>query len=339
MTNLPTENPPASPVASREEIEEACRRYLNCEPREGRAVTSAVMTSFNKIEDVRRNLDAIRRQTVPFDEIIVVDNHSSDGTQEMIRLHYPEVTFIEMPNSSYGACETFNIGFGNATGDYVAILDDDIVLPPHWVEEMLKKFTTEPETTAFISSKVVEPEMPEWYTNDPLVNTERYMSTFRGCATMARRDVLKAAGYYDVRFFIYGNERDLSCRVHNLGFRILQYPTIEVQHGTPFGMKKGKRSLYYHVRNLWLYLFKNVAFVDILRFLWSMLTRPLRKRRDGREVTADATGSIGGAELIGDTPGGLWICIKATLAAFWLLPYCLKQRRVCTHEDSSLPTH
>ncbi len=325
----PTE---AAPIT----MEDARRRYLNGSPREGRKTVAAVMTSFNKREDVRKNLDGIRAQTVRFDEVIVVDNHSSDGTQEMVRRDYPEVLFIEMHDSSYGACETFNIGFGNATTDFVAILDDDVILPPEWVEKVLAKFASEPETTGFISSKVVEPGTPDWYDKHPSVNAERYMATFRGCATMAKRDVLARAGYYDEHFFIYGNERDLSCRVLNLGYRILQFPGVEVRHGTPFGMKKNARSLYYHVRNLWLYLFKNVALLKIMSFVLRLLLKPVLPKSKG-EVTADAVGSIGGFSMIRETKGGLWICIKATLAAFWSLPYCLKRRQVCRHQDFELP--
>ena len=330
-----TEDTTAATEAGLDSAEEARRRYLNHAPRSGRRTASAVMTSFNKIEDVRRNLDGIRAQTVPFDEIIVVDNESSDGTQAMIRSEFPEVHLVEMPNSSYGACETFNIGFGNATSDYIAILDDDVILPPEWLEKMLAKFASEPDTTGFISSKVVEPGMPDWYLNDAAVNTERYMATFRGCATLADRDVLERAGYYDDRFFIYGNERDLSCRVLNLGYRILQYPGVTVRHCTPFGMKMGGRSLYYHVRNLWLYLFKNVPLHLIFAFFLGVLVSPLRGKK---KVTSDAVGTIGIFKTIRQTKGGLWICAKATLNAFCNLPYCLLRRRVCRHEDFGLPT-
>ena len=314
---------------------DAIARYLNTAPREGRAVLSAVMTSFNKKEDVRLNLDGIRGQNLKFDEVIVVDNRSSDGTQAMIRADYPEVTLVEMHHSGYGACETFNIGFGTACGDYVAILDDDVVLPPDWTEKMLAKFGTEPETTAVISSKVVEPGMPDWFLNDELVNTERYMSTFRGCASLARRDVLEQAGWYDDRFFIYGNERDLSCRIMNLGYRILQYPTVAVKHGTPFGMKAGRRSLYYHVRNLWLYLFKNVSWVQIFGFLVVQSLSAIGLRKPPK--TTDAVGTIGIFKTIRETKGGFWVCVKATFNAFGNLGYCLKRRKVCRHEDHSLP--
>lgn len=315
--------------------EQAIARYLNTTPREGRKTVSAVMTSFNKKDDVRANLDGLRAQAVKFDEIIVVDNRSSDGTQAMIRAEYPEVTFVEMHHSGYGACETFNIGFGSASGDFIAILDDDVVLPPDWIVKMLAKSETEPETTAIISSRVVEPGMPDWYKNDELVNTERYMSTFRGCASLARRDIIEQAGWYDDRFFIYGNERDLSCRVMNLGYRILQYPTVEVKHGTPFGMKAGRRSLYYHVRNLWLYLFKNVSWTEILGFLIMQTLSALGLKK--RKKTTDAVGTIGIFKTIRETKGGIWTCIKATLNAWCNLPYCLKHRKVCKHPDASLP--
>ena len=320
----------------RDEAEGARKRYLNQAPREGRATVSAVMTSFNKIEDVRKNLASQRRQTCPFDELIVVDNASSDGTLDMVRREFPEVHLVQMPHADYGACETFNIGFSNATGDFIAILDDDVVLPDDWVEKMLAKYASEPESTAMISSRVEEPGMPDWYKESDLVNRERYMATFRGCATLARRDVLERAGYYDVRFFIYGNERDLACRILNLGGRVLQYPSVVVQHGTPFGMKVSGRSLYYHVRNLWLYLFKNVAWIDVLRFVFGQALQVvgLKKKR----LTADAVGTIGFFRTIRETPWGFWIVFKATANALANLPYCLKRRKVCRAPDFSLPT-
>lgn len=301
-----------------------------------RPTVAAVMVSFNKRDWVRKNLLAQRAQTLPFDSLIVVDNCSSDGSIEMIRAEFPEVRLIVMPHSGYGACETFNIGFKNADTDFIAILDDDVELSPDWLEKILARFQAEPPTTAMISSKVVEPEEPEWYTHHPEVNRERYMATFRGCATLARRDVLERAGYYDEDFFIYGNERDLSARVLNLGFRILQYPAAVVKHGTPFGMKKGKRSLYYHIRNLWWYLFKHVPVWQILHFFAIQFMLKLKVRRE--TIKADAIGTIGIYQIIRDTPGGWLVVLRATWDAFLGLPRCLRQRRVCRHPDFSLPT-
>ncbi|MEE2713985.1 MAG: glycosyltransferase family 2 protein [Planctomycetota bacterium] len=316
--------------------DEAREKWLNTAPPEGRSTVAAVMVSFNKKEWVEKNLQALRRQTVPFDRIIVVDNDSQDGSPAMIRSEFPEVDLIVMPHSGYGACETFNIGFKNADTDLIAILDDDVQLCEDWVELTLGRIVDEPPSTAMISTRVVEPGMPEWFLNHPDVHQERYMATFRGCATLARRDVLELCGYYDEAFFIYGNERDLSARVMNAGYRILQYPTAWCHHGTPFGMKAGPRSLYYHVRNLWWYLFKHVAVWQIVYFFALQVMHKFRPRNE--QVRADAVGTIGIFSVIRETRGGWWIVLKATGAAFWGLPRCWRQRRVCRHPDFALPT-
>ena len=130
-------------------------------------VVSLVISVWNRKEDLRENLATIRQQTVPADQVIVVDNDSSDGTPEMVIEEFPEVQLIRMPHSQYGACETFNVGFSSAKGDFVGILDDDVILPVTFVEHMLQKFAEEPDTTAILSPKVVEPEMPEWYKTTP----------------------------------------------------------------------------------------------------------------------------------------------------------------------------
>jgi len=295
---------------------------------------SVVISAFRKREEVRENLDALARQTLAPDETILVDNHSGDGTAELVRERYPWVKLIETPHDRFGACATFNLGFRAARGELIAILDDDVVLPPDWLERMRDALRREPATTAIVTCKVVEPGMPDSYRNDPEVNRPRYLATFRGCSSLARREPLERAGWYDERFFIYGNERDLAARLLSAGHRIRMEPSIEAFHQTPFGMKMGARSLYFHVRNLWWYLFKHCSVADVLRFLWHLVTGPFRKQR-AHEV--EAVGAIGGWKNLKATPGGVWIAVKATLAGFAGLPYCLRQRRVCRAPDFKPP--
>jgi hypothetical protein len=60
--------------------------------------TTAVVSTWNKRDDVRINLESLRAQTLPFAEIVVVDNASRDGTAEMIAAEFPEVRLIAMPH-------------------------------------------------------------------------------------------------------------------------------------------------------------------------------------------------------------------------------------------------
>lgn len=321
--------------ALEQRVTEALRRALPGAGTVRDTTACAVISSFNKIEDVRRNLHAVYAQTRPFDRVVVVDNCSSDGSADMVRSEFPDVDLVVMPHTRFGACETFNIGFKRAGTDWIAILDDDVELCPEWLEKMLEKTASEPPTTAFLSSRVVEPGMPEWFLEHPEVNRERYMSTFRGCATLARGSVLERCRFYAEDFFIYGNERDLTARVLSAGCRVLQYPAVTVKHGTPFGMKTGKRSLYFHVRNLWWTLAKHCAAWDILGFLWAQVRKAAV--RDPADDRSDAVGTIGFARTVRETPGGLQVVVRATLAALLGLPRQLRKRRVVRAVDFSLP--
>ena len=307
--------------------------------RGGLPAATAVLTSFNKRDDVRENLAAIYRQTLPFEAVVVVDNASSDGTREMIEAEFPQVELVVMPTSDYGACETFNVGFACARTPLIAILDDDIVMPPDWLEKTTRRMEQEPLTTAIVSTKVVEPGMPDSHRDSPSVNTERYMSTFRGCASLARSQPLREAGYYDVRLFIYGNERDLTCRLLNLGYRVLQFPGAEVFHRTPFGIKPGPRSLYYHARNAWLTMLKYAPARDLVRLPFLVFRKVVLRgseREAAGEVT-DAVGTIGIGASLRETPGAFGIVLKALGSILWNLPYCLRHRQPVHHPDFDLP--
>ena len=300
---------------------------------------TAVISSFNKRDEVRDNLVAVFAQTRPFARVVVVDNASRDGTAAMIRADFPAVHLVEMPDASYGACETFNIGFANAATPLLAILDDDVVLPPEWLERTVERLAREPDTTAVISTKVVEPGMPESYRNSPEVNEERYTSTFRGCASLARTAALREAGWYDERLFIYGNERDLTCRLLNRGYRVLQFSGVEVFHRTPFGIKPGKRSLYYHARNAWLTMLKYAPAGDLARLPWLVLRKVVL--RSSREEDAggvrDAVGTIGIGRSLRETPGAWWIVAKAAASVLYNVPYCWARREPCRAPDFRLP--
>ncbi len=181
--------------------------------------------------------------------------------------------------------------------------------------------------------------MPREYLESPRHNSERYMSTFRGCASLARSQALREAGYYDERLFIYGNERDLTCRLLNLGYRVLQYPGCGVFHKTPFGIKMGKRSLYYHARNAWLSMLKYAPLGALLRMPFLVLTRVVLRgsKSEAQGAVTDATGTIGIGRSLRETPGAWWIVTKAGFSVLANLPYCLKHRAPVRSSDFELP--
>ncbi|MFT5287951.1 MAG: LmbE family N-acetylglucosaminyl deacetylase/GT2 family glycosyltransferase [Planctomycetota bacterium] len=305
----------------------------------GWPATTAVISTWNKVDVLRDNLDSLRAQTLPFEEIVVVDNASSDGSAEMVAAEYPEVRLVRMPHSQYGACETFNIGFASAMTPLIAILDDDITLPPRWLEMATERMQSEPESTAVVSTEIIEPGMPEEVIEASKAAGRRYMSTFRGCGSLAKREVLERAGFYDERLFIYGNERDLTCRLLNLGYRVCQDPAIETFHKTPFGIQMGKRSLFFHARNAFLSMLKYAPLGDLVRLPWLVVTKVLLRssKSEAEGSVTDATGTIGIGRSVRETPGAFWVLCKAGFSVLWNVPYCLKHRAPVKHADFELP--
>ena len=84
---------------------------------------SVIIPTCNRVETLPRALDSVLAQTLPVDEIIVVDDGSTDATADMVRASYPQVTLLQQPNRGVSAAR--NRGIRKATGDWIALLDSD----------------------------------------------------------------------------------------------------------------------------------------------------------------------------------------------------------------------
>lgn len=108
---------------------------------EGRPDISVIIPTFNRRDLVCRALDSVIGQTHPVDQIIVVDDGSTDGTAAHLRHRYASrVLIVEKPNGGVSAAR--NAGLATATGRYLALLDsDDVWLPQktrlqyEWLEQ------------------------------------------------------------------------------------------------------------------------------------------------------------------------------------------------------------
>ena len=100
--------------------------------------TTCLISNYNYAHFVGEAIDSAMGQTIPFDEIIVVDDGSTDGSVELLRSKYggnPVVRIVAKDNQGQLSC--FNEGFAHATGDIVFFLDADDAYEPDYVEQAL----------------------------------------------------------------------------------------------------------------------------------------------------------------------------------------------------------
>jgi glycosyltransferase involved in cell wall biosynthesis len=112
---------------------------------------ACLINNYNYAAFVGDAVDSALRQTVPFDEIIVVDDGSTDGSVELLTRSYgqhPRIRIFTKPNQGQLSC--FNEGFARSTGDIVLFLDGDDVYEPNYVEQLLDVYRRDP-TIDFVS--------------------------------------------------------------------------------------------------------------------------------------------------------------------------------------------
>jgi len=105
-----------------------------------RLTISAIVPLFNGAEFIEESLGSVLAQTLPPDEIIVIDDGSTDnGTAIVERFAVGRPTML-IRKENGGQSSARNLGIAHATGDLIALLDQDDVWYPHHLEELVKPF-------------------------------------------------------------------------------------------------------------------------------------------------------------------------------------------------------
>lgn len=191
-----------------------------------RPLVTVVVITHNCAEYLGRCLDALRRQTFTDLEILVVDDGSDDGTEELVKgIEDPRVVY-ERNARREGRPRARNRGTELATGELIFSTDADCLPIRTWVEEGVRVFrdrgcagvegrTRPVEALTLAQRSVFNEEGGQWQT----------------CNIAYRRDVLLRAGGFDERYVFAYEDRDLALRVLREG-RIEFCPDMLVFHAT-----------------------------------------------------------------------------------------------------------
>jgi glycosyltransferase involved in cell wall biosynthesis len=118
---------------------------------------SVVIPAYNEEKYIGACLTSVLAQTEPADEIIVVNNNSTDKTAK-IAASFPGVTVITQKKK--GTTYTRNMGFDTANGDIIVRTDADSRVPKNWIKRIKKHFEDDPQLVAYCGPSRFE-DIPE----------------------------------------------------------------------------------------------------------------------------------------------------------------------------------
>ncbi len=223
---------------------------------------SVIIVSYNVRDYVRQCVDSLKRATFQGEvELILVDNHSTDGTVEMVRHRYPEVKVIVNPENR-GFAPALNQGLTTATGDYLLSLNPDTMVEEKALQVLVDYLEAHPDVGC-VGAKILNEDgtlqlaakqgFPRPLTSlSHMLGLSRFFPKSRlfgrynltyldsnethtvdavsgSCMCLPRR-VVEKVGLMDEDFFMWCDDLDYCYRVQQSGYQVVYHGAAQIVH-------------------------------------------------------------------------------------------------------------
>lgn len=240
---------------------------------------SVVVVSYSVRPLLRGCLASLREA----DEVVVVDNASSDGSAAMVRDEFPGVRLIPLAENR-GFSAAVNIGARATTGSLILLLNPDAKVLPGGIDAMRRQMQRRPDAAA-IGCRQVDDNGDFQLTIGPppslllelvrmvvqrrldggdrrlargldrLLSRSRAVPWVAGSCLVVRREAFEGVGGFDERFFLFFEDIDFCLRLPAQGGRVYYVPSITVLHrrGRSAAEVPGLAARAYRESQLWFW--------------------------------------------------------------------------------------
>ncbi|MDD5111136.1 MAG: glycosyltransferase family 2 protein [Candidatus Altiarchaeota archaeon] len=250
---------------------------------------SVMVLNWNGKGDTLECLSSLARLDYPDYEVVVVDNGSTDGSQQEIKKGFPKVRLIEN-KENLGFAEGCNVGIRSTEGKYVLLLNNDMTFDPRMLMELV--LVSESDDKIALSA----PKLYVYGTKDVISHAGGMLRTYgtltRGYGEkdigqydrktdidflgvgLMRRSIFDEIGGFDKEFFIYMEDVDWCLRAKEAGYRIVFAPKAVCWHKEAAATKRmSEKARFHSEKNIVLLAFKHkfnlpeFFILDLLHFL------------------------------------------------------------------------
>ncbi len=289
---------------------------------------SFIIVNFNGGKMLEKCLASIKAQSFRDFEVVVVDNGSSDGSCDIPVFSLPGWQLVRLGRNA-GFAEANNIGLAQCRGNYIALVNNDVVLADSWTAEMVRVMDSY-DSAGSVACRIVQDQEPRlldsagfsfysfgrcssWYGEQADSLSGKKHEPFGAVATAAlyRRSAIDRAGFFHPEYFAYYEDTDLAVRMTLHGYKcVYSHASVAFHAGSATGKRHSDFHRYYLRRNIeLLYWVDMVGMLAVKHFIPHFCYETM---------------CFAGMLLKGQCT----VFVRAKIAALKMLPWILGQRRL-----------
>ena len=229
-------------------------------------LVSIIVLNYNAGKLLHNCINSIKKSNYKNFEIIVVDNISSDNSQNECKKRFPEIKLIQN-NKNFGYCEGNNIGIRNANGEFIIILNPDTIVESTWIDELFEAYQE-------FGDGLYQPKILSLNENNVIQSTGNMIHLFgfgfardkgnkvvdkieeiekigyaSGTCLFTSREVIDKIGLLDEFLFLYHDDLDFGWRAAQIGINSYYVPKSKVFHVESYSLKWSSKKFYWLERN------------------------------------------------------------------------------------------
>lgn len=238
-----------------------------------------ILLNYNGYKYTVECIESLEKVTYNNYKVVIVDNNSTDGSQELIRKNLPEYTFIETgKNLGFAGGNNIGIEYALTNGaEYVLLLNNDTIVEPDFINCLVETAEKNTEVGVVGGKIYYYDDKKLWYAGarinsftgktqhigdreDDIGQYDRICETgyITGCLMLISRKVIEEVGLMDDKYFLYYEETDWNVRIKKAGYKIIYNPNSKIYHKVS-ATTKGINNVmkYYYDRNVYYFIRKN----------------------------------------------------------------------------------
>tara|TARA_B100001142_G_scaffold328746_1_gene389736 strand:+ start:2375 stop:3373 length:999 start_codon:yes stop_codon:yes gene_type:complete len=201
---------------------------------------SIIIINYNGQELLEKCLDSLFKIDYENFEVIIVDNNSTDNTIEFVAKNYPSVIIVKL-DSNKGFAEPNNIGAKIAKGEFLLFLNNDTIVNPTFLNELVLEITKNSKT-AICQSLLLRPDrtidssgdfidkIGVVYNSKTIITNVRKIFSPRAASMLIKKNVFDKLNGFDEKFIFSFEDVDLGWRTWILGYESFIVPKSIVYH-------------------------------------------------------------------------------------------------------------